>query len=369
MSIKLQHPLILLLLCLLLAGSASTGTADVSWRLETVASGLDTPWSLAFLPDGSLLVTERPGRLRRVSSSGEISAPIVRLPEVYAAGQGGLFDVVLHPQFAVNQLIYLSYAEGSARDNGTAVARARLAGDRLQDLSVIFRVASRKDTPMHYGGRMAFLPDGSLLLTTGDGFDYREQAQDVNSQLGKVLRMNDDGSPAAGNPFPLARYIYSMGLRNPQGLAIGNDGTIWLHEHGPRGGDELNRIVAAANYGWPVATYGIDYSGAMISPHTALPGLIQPRHYWVPSIAPSGLAVYQGDAFPDWQGDLFVGALVDHEVRRLEIENNEVVAEETLFSELGVRIRDVRTGPDGFLYIVTNGSPGEIVRVRPVVQK
>jgi glucose/arabinose dehydrogenase len=315
------------------------------------------------LPDGDFLVTELPGQLRRVSAKGEISEALSGVPAVYYAGQGGLFDVVLHPDFSTNQLVYLSYAEGTLKDNGTAIARGRLTSSGLEGVEVIFRMQTRKDTPVHYGGRMAFLPDGSLLLTSGDGFNYREAAQDIQSQLGKVLRMTDEGQPAAGNPFPEAPYVYSYGHRNPQGLVVSGNGTIWLHEHGPKGGDEVNRIEAGMNYGWPAITFGLDYSGAIISPHTTWPGMEQPEHYWVPSIAPSGLAVYTGEEFPEWEGDLLVGALVDQEVRRLAVNGGDTGSEEVLFSELNARVRDVRAGPDGAIYILTNGVPGELIRV------
>jgi len=252
--------------------------------------------------------------------------------------------------------------EYTLQPRGFAIARGRLNGDVLEDVEIIFRNFTRKDTPVHYGGRMAFLPDGTLLLTTGDGFDYREAAQDIDSGLGKVLRMNDDGTPARGNPFPGSPYVYSYGHRNPQGLAVSRSGVVWLHEHGPRGGDELNRIEPGVNYGWPAITLGVDYSGAVISPYTAWEGMAQPDHYWVPSIAPSGLAIYEADLFPDWQGDFFVGALVDQEVRRLDFTGGKVVNEEPVFSEISARIRDVRTGPGGVLYILT---PDSVVRVVP----
>lgn len=352
----MQTSLTLLAICL----SGCTFAED--YRLEPWVSGLDLPWSIAFLPDGSALVTELGGKLRRVEPFAPPGDPIANVPAVYFAGQGGLFDVVLHPRFAENQLVYLSYAEGGKKDNGTAIARGRLNGNVLEDVEIIFRNFTRKDTPVHYGGRMAFLPDGTLLLTTGDGFDYREAAQDIDSGLGKVLRMNDDGTPASGNPFPGSPYVYSYGHRNPQGLAISPAGTIWLHEHGPRGGDELNRIEAGVNYGWPAITYGLDYSGAVISPFTEREGMAQPQHYWVPSIAPSGLAIYQGDLFPRWKNNLFVGALVNQEVRRLEISGGEVSNEEPIFSEISARVRDVRNGPDGALYILT---PDSILRVVP----
>jgi len=350
--------------CVLLM-SISTGLSAAGYRLETWAEGLVLPWSIAFLPDGSALVTELGGQLRRLDATGTVSEPIENVPAVYFAGQGGLFDVLPHPDFSRNQLIYLSYAQGRMKNNGTAIARARLVDNHLEEVEVIFRNFTRKDTAVHYGGRMAFLADGTLLLTTGDGFDYRESAQDVTSGLGKLIRINDDGSAAQGNPFPESPYVYSYGMRNQQGLAVSRSGVIWLHEHGPRGGDELNRIEPGVNYGWPAITFGKDYNGAVISPYTEWEGMAQPVHYWVPSIAPSGLTIYEGNLFPEWKGDLFLGALVDHEVRRLDLSGGKVIGEEALFSELDARIRDVRTGPDGALYILT---PKRIVRVVPADQ-
>lgn len=349
-------------ICLL--GLSSTALTQ-QYRLETVADGLAAPWCLAFSPDGDFLVTELGGQLKRLDSAGAVDAVITGVPDVYYAGQGGLFDVLLHPKFRDNGLIYLSYAEGPAKKNATAIARARLAGDALVDIKVIYRVSPRKDTPVHYGGRMIFLPDGTLLLTTGDGFDYREAAQDIESGLGKVIRINDDGTPANGNPFPKSPYVWSYGHRNPQGLTLSRQGTVYLHEHGPRGGDELNIIERGVNYGWPAITHGVDYNGAIISPFTEYEGMAQPEHYWKPSIAPSGLAIYEGNDFPQWRGDLFIGALVDREVRRLDMQNGKVVAEEAVFPELKTRIRDVRSSPEDVLYIVTDGTPGKIVRVVP----
>jgi glucose/arabinose dehydrogenase len=332
------------------------------YSLEDWATGLSLPWSIAFLPDGTALLTELGGTLRHIDGTGGVGEPLANVPAVYFAGQGGLFDVVLHPEFESNGWVYLSFAEGDPRDNGTAVARGRLAGNALEGVEIVFRNFSRKDTPVHYGGRMAFLPDGTLLLTTGDGFDYREAAQDVDSGLGKVLRMNDDGSAAAGNPFPGSPYVFSYGHRNPQGLAVSAQGDIWLHEHGPRGGDELNLIESGINYGWPAITYGLDYSGAVISPYSEWQGMAQPEKYWVPSIAPSGLSIYEGDLFPEWRGDLLLGALVDQEVRRIDLSGDRVVGEEALFEELNARVRDVRVGPEGALYVLT---PDRIVRITP----
>jgi glucose/arabinose dehydrogenase len=350
--------LVSVLLCLALAPCAATG----DYRLEDWATGLSQPWSIAFLPDDSALVTELGGTMRRIDSTGQVGEPLANVPEVYFAGQGGLFDVVLHPGFERNGLVYFSFAEGDPGDNGTAVARGRLSGEELISVEVVFRNFSRKDTPVHYGGRLAFLPDGTLLLTTGDGFDYREEAQDLASGLGKVMRMNDDGSPAADNPFPESPWVYSYGHRNAQGLAVTAQGIIWLHEHGPRGGDEVNRIEEGVNYGWPAITYGLDYSGAVISPFTELEGMAQPEYHWTPSIAPSGLSVYGGTLFPGWQGDLLVGALVDREVRRLDLEGGRIVGEEALFTELDVRIRDVRVGPGGIIYLLT---PDRVMQVVP----
>lgn len=346
----------ILLTAVLLAASPTVA----EYRLETWAEGLDHPWSIAFLPDGGALVTEHRGTLRPVSAEGEVGPAIEGVPPVYFAGQGGLFDVILHPRFETNRTIFLSYAEGLPDDNGTAVARAEYRDGRLVNVTVIFRNFTRKDTAAHYGGRLALLPDGSLLLTTGEGFDYREAAQDIHSGLGKVLRMTTDGAPAVGNPFPESPYVYSYGHRNPQGLAVAADGTVWLHEHGPRGGDEVNRIEAGRNYGWPAITHGVDYSGALVSPFTAWEGMEQPAWQWTPSIAPSGLAIYEGSRFPEWRGDLFVGALVAREVRRLEMTRGEPVAEEALFGAEQERVRDVRNGPGGTLYLLL---PTRVLRV------
>lgn len=340
----------------------AAATAGDGYRIETWAEGLEQPWSIAFLPEGGALVTELRGTLRPVSGDGFVGEPLANVPAVYFAGQGGLFDVVLHPDFGANRLVYLSFAEGMSRDNGTAVARAEYRGGRLENVETVFRNFTRKDTAVHYGGRLAFLPDGTLLLTTGEGFDYREAAQDVDSGLGKVLRMNDDGSPAAGNPFPGSPYVYSYGHRNPQGLAVAEDGTVWLHEHGPRGGDEINRLEPGLNYGWPAITHGVDYSGAEISPYTAWEGMEQPGWQWTPSIAPSGLAFYRGGLFPEWNGDLFVGALVGRDVRRMDVSGGRITAEQELFGELDARVRDVRNGPEGALYILL---PDRVVRVLP----
>ena len=342
-----------------------TNAEEQTYRLETLAEGLNFPWSVDFLPNGDLLVAELEGTLKRISKDGSSSNSVSGVPTVYRASQGGLFDVLLDKDFATNSTLYLSYAEGDSDENGTTVARATLTGNALTDVEVIFTASPRKYAPLHYGGRMAFTSDDLLLITTGDGFDFREHAQDLNSHLGKTIRINKDGSPAQDNPFPEAPKVWTYGHRNPQGLAIALDGTVYLNEHGPKGGDELNVITKANNYGWPAITYGMDYNGAYVSPLTEYPGMQQPQYVWTPSIGPSGMAFYEGNKFPKWQNSLFVGALVNKEVRRLTVENQQVTAEETVFAELDARIRDIRVGPDGLLYIVTDGDPGTVIKVHP----
>ncbi len=338
------------------------------YKLVTVAKGLDYPWCVAFLPSGGLLVTELGGALREVSPDAVVGDAIAGVPEVFRKSQGGLFDVLLHPDFERNRVLFLSYAAPPADDNATQVLRARYVDGALIDGEVIFSVSPRKPTPVHYGGRMVFLADGTLVLTTGDGFDFREEAQDLGSLLGKTVRIHTDGTIPEDNPFRgqegARPEIYTYGHRNPQGLALAADGALYLNEHGPRGGDETNLLLPGANYGWPAVTFGIDYNGSIISPFTEALGMTAPLNYWKPSIAPSGLAVYIGDRFPDWQGDLFAGALVDQEVRRLELNQGAVVGEDTLFNELGRRIRDVRSH-DGYLYVVEDGENARVVRVEP----
>jgi glucose/arabinose dehydrogenase len=354
----------LILHCLLFSATLAQA---VDYELETVTDGLEGPWSVALLPDDTFLVTLRIGRLIHVGVDGT-QREVAGVPDTYYAGQGGFFDIVLHPDYDNNQLVYLSYAHGTPNGNGTAILRARLDGGDLVEAERIFLAEPLKDTPQHYGGRLLFLPDGTLLVSTGDGFEYREAAQDIHSELGKVIRINDDGSVPADNPLVAegANRVWTYGHRNTQGLALdGDSGRVYLHEHGPRGGDELNLLRPGTNYGWPAITYGVDYSGAYVSPFTEAEGMAQPLTYWVPSIAPSGLAWYGGDQFPEWRGDLFVGALVDKEVRRLELNNGEVSGEEALFSELGERIRDVRDLGDGFLYLLTDSAEGRLIRVRP----
>lgn len=364
MSYRLARSVKALLAALVLSCmTASSLAAD--YKLETVAQGMDEPWSVVQLPDGSFLVTLRGGKLLRVGASGE-TTEIQGVPGTYYAGQGGFFDVVLHPDFSNNQTLYLSYAHGTPEANGTAITRATLAGDRLEDASQILLVSPLKATPQHYGGKMLFLTDGTLLLTTGEGFEYREDAQDPRNEMGKILRINDDGSVPDDNPFTEegSRRVWTYGHRNPQGLVQDSASqTVYMHEHGPRGGDEINVVTAGNNYGWPAVSFGVDYSGAYVSPFTEAEGISPPLLHWVPSIAPSGMALYTGTDFPQWQGDLFIGALVDREVRRVDLEAGVVAGQESLFKELEARIRDVRMGADGFLYILTDGSDGSLLRV------
>jgi glucose/arabinose dehydrogenase len=326
---------------------------------------------MAFLPEGSMLVTERAGRLRIIKDGALLPQAVSGVPAVHTGSQAGLFDVVLHPDFAHNHLIYLTYASGTKSANGTQVARARLDGTALRDVQVIFKATPLKDTDDHYGGRMAFLPDGSFALTIGEGFEYREKAQDLSSDLGKVVRLNGDGSVPQDNPFVqragVRPEIYTWGHRNEQGLAFdAQRARLWETEHGPRGGDELNIIVSGKNYGWPVITYGMDYSGAYVSPYTQRPGLEQPVIYWTPSIAPSGLAIYRGDKFPAWNGDLFVGALAYKHLRRVHLDaQGAVLDQEQLMHDRQWRIRDVRVSPDGYLYVSTDEDDGRVVKLVP----
>jgi len=339
-------------------------------RITTFVDGLEFPWSLAFLPDGSMLVTERGGRLRVIRDGRLVPDPVEGVPDVHVARQAGLFDVLLDPGFAQNRTVYLSYAYGTADRNATRVLRAEFDGAALVNQAVIFTARPWKKGSNHFGGRMAFLPDGTLLVTTGEGFDFRESAQKLDTHLGKVIRIRGDGSVPADNPFvdsaDALPEIYTWGHRNPQGLVVlPGTGVVFLHEHGPRGGDELNRLAPGRNYGWPVITLGRDYAGATITPYREYPGMEQPLVDWTPSIAPAGMTWYDGALFPEWRGDLFVAALKERSIRRIDLENGVVVGQEILFTDLGERLRDVRTGPDGALYLLTDSEDGRILRVAP----
>jgi aldose sugar dehydrogenase len=358
-----------------LAVASATST---KFKQTIVVEGLQRPWSMVWLPDGTMLVTEKAGRLRLIRQGKLLPTPIAGVPEVMSSGQGGLMDVSLHPRFAQNQLIYLTYAHGRENANRTRLVRAKLAGNTLQDLKVIFEVSQEKSDGQHFGSRLAWLPDGTLLLAIGDGGNppvklagelIRKQAQNLRSNLGKIVRLKDDGSVPTNNPFVNNKNadpkVWSYGHRNIQGLAY--DPTkkrVWATEHGARGGDELNLPAAGKNYGWPIVTHSQEYFGGEISQERSRAGMVDPKVVWTPAIAPSGLAIYTGDRFPAWQGNLFVGGLVSKDIRRLDLDEAGNVKSQEAIS-IGQRVRDVRQGPDGLLYVLTDESDGRLIRLEP----
>jgi len=342
---------------------------DAPVSAKPVVTGLDNPWGMAFLPDGRMIVTEQPGRVRIVDRDGRLSEPLTGVPQVYTSNQAGLLDVTLSPNFASDNLVYLSFSEPGEGGAGTAVARARLAGNALDNLQVIWRQVPKTTGPNHWGSRLVFARDGTLFVTTGDRFTQRDRVQDLSSTIGKVVRINADGSIPADNPFAKrdgARpEIWSYGHRNIQGAAIDPaTGELWTVEHGARGGDELNRPQAGRNYGWPVITYGVDYSGVKIGEGTSKAGMEQPVYYWDPVIAPSGALFYTGDRYPGWKGSLFVGSLNPGALVRLELVDGRVRKEERYLGSAG-RVRDIVQGPDGLLYLVIDQSNGSILRIDP----
>jgi len=339
-------------------------------RVVEVAGGLEIPWSLAFLPDGRMLVTERPGRMRMVTPDGRLSRPLSGLPAVHAKGQGGLLDVALSPGFATDGLLYFSYAEPVGRGARTAVARARLDPEELR-LTEVTRIFAQNEAPVgnsHWGSRLIFNRQGNLFVTLGERFSHRDKAQELTSHLGKIVRIRPDGTVPAGNLFgdrsKALAEIWSYGHRNVQGAALHpENGRLWAHEHGPQGGDEVNVILPGRNYGWPVITHGREYvTGFRIGEGSERADVEPPLWVWIPSIAPSGMAFYTGEAFPAWQGNLFVGALRGSMLVRLELDGERVVREERLLTEIGHRIRDVRLGPDGLLYLLDE-TAGRILRL------
>ena len=382
MTLPRLHPLFLAGTLALLAGCQAGQPAEASQippqrlasehgmlEIYTVASGLEHPWGLAFLPDGRMLVTERPGRLRLVYPDGRISDPIAGVPEVFARGQGGLLDVALDPDFESNRLVYLSYAEPGEGGAGTAVARARLVEDRpLENLEVIFRQQPKLSAGHHFGSRLVFDRQGRLYITAGDRGEP-DRVQRLDQGQGKIFRIERDGSIPADNPFTgrddALAAVWSYGHRNVQGAALNPDtGELWQTEHGPRGGDELNIARAGRNYGWPVISYGINYDGTPVGEGLSeAPGMEQPLHYWLPSIGASGLAFYTSERFPAWTGDLFAGGLALRKLVRLDMDGGQVVGSEDLLVELGERIRDVRQGPDGYLYLLTDDGNGKVLRL------
>lgn len=340
---------------------------------EVVASGLSHPWGLAFLPGGRFLVTERPGRLRVVEADGRLGPPLAGLPQVAAGGQGGLLDVITDADFARNRRIFFCYSEPAPKGGGnsTALASATLAPDAaaLQDVKVLFSQRPKVASQLHFGCRIVQAPDGHLFLTLGERYGRKEDAQRLDNHLGKVVRIAPTGGAAPGNPLAgragALPEIWSWGHRNPQGAAWGPDGRLWIHEHGAQGGDEINRPEAGRNYGWPVITYGENYGGGKIGEGTAKAGMEQPLHYWVPSIAPSGMAFLTSDRYSTaWKGSLFVGSLKFARLHRLELQGAQVVRDEYLLDGLGARIRDVRQGPDGWLYLLTDSPDGQLLRLR-----
>ena len=344
---------------------ATTG----SLRIDTVATGLVNPWALAFLPDGRIVVTERPGRLRIVARDGSLSEPVSGVPAVHAEGQGGLLDVAIDPAFARNGLVYLSFAERGEGGEGTAVARGRLVGNALQEVTTIYRQQPKLRGGGHFGSRLVFSRDGLLYVTQGDRMGWRERAQDLTQGMGKVMRIRPDGSIPADNPF-VSRAgaqpaIWSYGHRNVQAAALHPEtGALWTVEHGARGGDELNRPEAGKNYGWPVITYGRDYSGMKIGEGVEKAEMEQPVYYWDPVIAPSGITFYTGDAFRGWKGNVLIGSLGTVSLVRLVMQDGRVASEHRY--QVGERVRDVAQGPDGFVYIVTDNANGKLLRLRPM---
>jgi len=345
------------------------------FRVVTLLAGLSHPWSIAFLPDGRWLISERAGRLRVVERDRLLPEPVAGLPPISAHGQGGLFDVVLHPDYARNGWIYLSYAapaEGDAGGEGTEVLRARLVGNRLRDVRRIFQMRPKISSPVHFGGRLAFDRAGFLYITLGER-GRKEAAQDISNHFGTVVRLHDDGRVPADNPFVgragARPEIYSYGHRNIQGAAVHpTSGQVWTHEHGPQGGDEINRPRAGVNFGWPVITHGVNYGTATaIGEGTHKAGMSQPLYQWTPSIAPSGMAFYTADAFPRWRGNLFVGALKYKLLARLTLDGDRVVGEERLLQGID-RIRDVRVGPDGLIYLLTDEDDGRLLRLEPLAE-
>lgn len=344
-------------------------TEEATVKVVTVARGLEHPWAMAFLPDGRLLVTERPGRMRVVGKDGRVSPPLENVPPVFASGQGGLLDVTLDPGFASSRMLYFTYAEPGDGGAGTALASARFAGTRLEDVKVLFRQQPKLSGGLHFGSRVVVGPDDKLWLGLGERY-RRDEAQNLNVHLGKVIRLNRDGSVPADNPFvgrnDARPEIWSYGHRNIQGMARHpQTGVVWLHEHGARGGDEINIPERGRNYGWPVITHGVDYSGAKIGIGSEAPGMEQPLLHWTPSIAPSGMAFYGGSRIPAWRGNLFVGSLNSFFLVRVVLDGTRVVKQERLLAGLEERIRDVREGPDGYLYIATDNAEGRILRIEP----
>jgi len=360
----------------LLTSVAHIPYAQAGFDVKQLARGLDHPWGMAFLPDGNLLVTERAGRLRIVKPDGQISEPVKNVPAVYAIKQGGLLDVVLDPNFTANQLIYLSYAEpldtSEGTIAGTVIARAEFIDSSLKNLKVIFRQTPKVHGGVHFGSRLAFAPDGNLFITLGERGDHMEEAQNTANHLGAIIRISPDGSVPDDNPFVndanAKPEIWSYGHRSTQGAAIHPEtGALWIHEHGPRGGDEINIPKPGRNYGWPNASYGVHYSMIPIKDEHAEQGYEEPIYFWTPSVAPSGMLFYTGKLFPEWQGNLFVGTLAGQHLIKLSVSHDKVLSEEKLL-ENTMRFRDVEQGPDGAIYLLTDEDDGKILKLIPAAE-
>lgn len=355
--------------CFYASASVANSFPDVT--LSSLHDEFSEPWALTQLPSGEWLVTEKSGSVVKLTESGEKQFYTDMPDNLYVAGQGGLMDIDLHPQFDKSPWIYISYAEGDAAANRLAIARAEYRKGQLGPWQTIFRATPDKNTPVHYAARLAFDAQGALLITSGDGFDFREQAQVADSMLGKVLRMSDDGKPLADNPLYTGEgkardYVYTMGHRNAQGLVVDPlNGDVWLNEHGPAGGDEINQLYAGANYGWPVVTYGKDYSGANISPFERYPGMEMPLVDWTPSIAPSSMALYRGSLFEALQGDFLVTALKTKRLHWVRLKGDKVEINQPVVENLNHRLRDIHVGVDGAVYILTNGDRASLLKMVP----
>jgi glucose/arabinose dehydrogenase len=376
-----MKPNLLMIFAPTVLGVAALATAQTQtqrYEINTVVRGLEHPWGMVWLPDGTMLVTERPGRLRVIRDGKLEAAPVIGVPQVFASGQGGLLDVSLHPQFAQNRLVYLTYAHGSNSENRTRMARGVFDGKALTNVRVLFEVTQSKTGGAHFGSRMTWLPDNTVLVSVGDGGNpptqlegdfIRKQAQNLQSRLGKIVRLRDDGTIPNDNPFARTANadpaLWSIGHRNIQGMAY-DPATrrVWATEHGARGGDELNLVRGGENHGWPLVTHSREYSGPAISNETSRSGMVDPKVVWTPSIAPSGLMIYNGDRFPAWKGNVFAGGLASADIRRMELNTAGDVTNQTTI-RVGQRVRDVRQGPDGLIYLLTDQNDGQLLRISP----
>lgn len=348
----------------------AAGSETPDFETEILAEGLDYPWAIAELSAGEFLITEKPGALRWYHQGQLQPDPVSGTPSVLYGGQGGLLDIVAHPDYQTNQLVYLTWSEGAPRDNVLALGRARFEDGALVDLETLF-TSTRRSTDVHYGARLAFMTDGTILLGLGDGFDLREQAQDPANHYGSFVHLDADGQPLPSSFDNAAPGVFTIGHRNPQAVVVDpQSGAVYAHEHGPQGGDEINRLVEGRNYGWPITSYGIDYTGALVTPFETYPGMTDPLVHWTPSLAPAGMAFYSGEMFPEWRGDLFVAALIPGEapiasghIRWVDLEDGQVVDQTVLLSAFEARFRDIRMASDGSLLAITDSDNGQLIRI------